>query len=121
MVLVDIWTCFANKFFSSSGYFWGGYWDEFEEGNYTDVNNDEPVGDFHPFYPGEPNGDRYENCQVVWSNRDYWNDFYCSQTACTFCEFERAPNLQMRGRTSMKTLRKNVCKERQVRKGYVHS
>ncbi len=45
----------------------------------------------------EPNGDRLENCAVVWSNRNVWNDYSCGLKMCSFCELDRAPDLQIRG------------------------
>ena len=51
-------------------------------------------------YFGEPNGNRYENCAIVWVNRDMWNDQECTGggvAMCGFCEMEEAPNVVVRG------------------------
>ena len=32
------------------------------------------LGEFAPWYFGEPNGNTAENCVVVWVNRRAWND-----------------------------------------------
>ena len=77
--------------------FWGGYYDEPTEGVFENVNTGELLGDFQPWYFGEPNGNTIENCQTVWPYRDAWNDLSCSDPAPFFCEFEVAPYFQMRG------------------------
>lgn len=52
---------------------------------------------FQPWYLGEPNGDTLENCAIVWTGKDAWNDQNCNEDFCGFCEFDRAPDLQIRG------------------------
>ena len=54
---------------------------------------------FAPWYFGEPNGDRIENCVAVWPHRLAFNDKACARDAQTFCHFEAAPYLQIRGTT----------------------
>ena len=82
--------------------FWSGWWDSPFEGTFTDVNNDditlEDTLGFLPWYYGEPNGDTLENCAVVWPSRNAWNDIDCAFKTCSFCELDRAPDLQIRGR-----------------------
>ncbi len=36
--------------------YWSGWWDENDEGNFTDINDGSPQGDFTPWFPSEPNG-----------------------------------------------------------------
>jgi len=50
--------------------YWNGWWDEPKEGTFTDVNNGQALGDFQPWYLGEPNGKHRENCGIVWVNRE---------------------------------------------------
>jgi hypothetical protein len=80
--------------------YWGGWWDVNEEGNFTNVNTGmllpKEVGDTK-WYLGEPNGDTLENCVIVYPDRNAWNDDSCSKKLCGFCEWERAPDLQIRG------------------------
>ena len=80
--------------------YWSGYWDELEEGNFTNMNNGTPMGDNQDWFYGEPNGGLVENCVNIWPNRDgLWNDDDCSRLAYSaFCEFSEAPYLQIRGK-----------------------
>ncbi len=50
---------------------WGGYTDQESEGVFYDVNTGEPLreSDFQPWFFGEPNGERKENCQIIWLSR----------------------------------------------------
>ncbi len=101
-------------FFSTDydGGFWAGYWDEPEEGVWTDVSTGRPLakGDFTAWFAphAEPNGDRLENCAVVWSARKAWNDYSCSWRYCTYCELERVPDVQIRGSTYMGSLGRHL-------------
>ena len=52
---------------------------------------------FWPFYPGEPNGDRLENCAVLWPVRNAWNDLNCKSKAIGFCNIQPRPRFVMRG------------------------
>ena len=55
--------------------------------------------DFSPWYIGEPNGDTLENCGVVWPVEGTWNDIDCSRKFCSFCDLDRLPDLELRGKT----------------------
>ena len=80
--------------------FWSGYWDEPEEGVFTAIMTGEKLdpNGFSAWRAGEPNGERIENCLGVWPLRNQWNDVSCFHTPNqVFCEFERAPYLQIRG------------------------
>ena len=81
--------------------FYNGWWDVPDEGSFSTANDPNdvlPSDGFHPWYLGEPNGDTLENCAVVWPLRNAWNDVSCSFPTCSFCELERAPDIQIRGR-----------------------
>ena len=84
----------------TAGY-WGGYWDEYLEGSFVNMNNGTPLGDHHNWFYGEPNGGRLENCVSIWPTRDgLWLDYQCARpNFSTFCEFEEAPYFQIRGKT----------------------
>ena len=79
---------------------WAGWWDEPEEGVYTDINTGQVLteGAYQPWFPGEPNGRTVENCAIIWFNRDAWNDQVCDIHLCGYCELEEAPILNIRGR-----------------------
>ena len=77
--------------------FWNGWWDVPEEGNFTNVNNGQDVGEFQPWSLGEPNGINLENCGVTWIDTDNWNDAGCESMICGFCEMERSPDIVLRG------------------------
>ncbi len=64
-----------------------------------DANTGSPLarGMYQPWYLGEPNGDTLENCAMVWISRNAWNDVSCNHQYCSFCEFEKAPDIQIRG------------------------
>ncbi len=78
---------------------WNGWWDDPEEGVFSDVNTGEamPGDGFAPWFPGEPNGHRAENCAILWANRDSWNDQPCDSPLCGLCYLEEAPNFNIRG------------------------
>ena len=95
-------TCIKARkpsFTEAFGSYWAGWWDETEEGIFSNANTGELLLSdmYQPWYLGEPNGDTLENCASVWSAKGAWNDLSCDATACGYCEFERAPDLQMRG------------------------
>ena len=69
-----------------SGRFWAGWDDELQENHYANTVTGEPLAkDFWPFYPGEPNGERMENCVAVWVAKNAWNDFSCTWKSHPFC------------------------------------
>ena len=57
------------QIYSILGYFWAGWWDEPNEGTFTDTNiyNKDDVGSTIPdmWQKSEPNGDRNENCAAM--------------------------------------------------------
>ena len=79
--------------------YWNGWWDEPNEGTYTNVNTGEELAKdaFQPWYMGEPNGKNMENCAIVWARRNFWNDQGCEFKMCGFCELEKAPDIVIRG------------------------
>ena len=79
--------------------YWAGWWDTPSEGTFSDANTGVPLTKdmYQPWYLGEPNGDTLENCVIVWSPKDAWNDDGCNKEFCGFCELERAPDVQIRG------------------------
>ena len=85
--------------------YWNGWWDEPNEGVWQDVNSGEPLGNasFAQWYLGEPNGNTLENCGVTWAVRNAWNDIPCHKIYCGYCELERAPDLQIRGKFIQKS------------------
>ena len=80
-----------------SASYWAGFWDVNQEGHFESVNDGAAIGSHQPWYSGEPNGGKVENCLVVWPNRGLWNDVDCGKRFSTFCDFEEAPYLQIRG------------------------
>ncbi len=82
---------------------WSGFWDEPEEGVFSDVNSGVGIepGAFSPWFPGEPNGERAENCGIVWSSRNSWNDQPCFTPQCGFCFLEEAPTVNIRGKENI--------------------
>ena len=79
--------------------YWTGWADYDEEGVYQDVNTGEILTNRHfkTWMVGKPNGDKAENCAAVQVARDLWNDAVCTRQYCSFCELERAPDVQIRG------------------------
>ncbi|CAM6054349.1 unnamed protein product [Sphagnum tenellum] len=85
---------------SACGDWWSGWWDQPNDGTFSNVNNASDVlksTDFQPWYYGEPNGDTMENCGVVSIGWNMWNDITCDVLICGFCDLERAPDIQIRG------------------------
>jgi hypothetical protein len=82
-----------------SGRAWIGWWDVPNEGTYESIIEHDvllqPDG-FHPWSPGEPNGDTLENCVELTLSGD-WNDARCSKTRCTACNMKETPIFNMRG------------------------
>ncbi|XP_059095252.1 uncharacterized protein LOC131890013 isoform X2 [Tigriopus californicus] len=78
--------------------FWNGWSDQ-----HTDTVYQSPDGrimgndSFQPWYPGEPNGGKFENCGVVWPHLNAWNDEACSTLASFFCTLQEGPIFWMRG------------------------
>ncbi len=66
---------------------------------FVDANHNYPLKKdmYQPWYLAEPNGDTLENCVSTKVSLNAWNDINCSDELCAFCEFERAPDLQIRG------------------------
>lgn len=86
---------------------WGGWSDEPQEGFFSNVNTGvilRKEDGFWPFYPGEPNGELLENCVVVWTAHNAWNDAGCSEEAYSFCHIPTRPNFQLRGEITMFSL-----------------
>ncbi len=82
------------------GRYWAGWYDEPQEGTYVNANSGESLESrvtYNPWYLGEPNGDKLENCAMVYVARNAWNDVQCKHLYCSFCELERAPDIQIRG------------------------
>ena len=75
-----------------------------------------------PWFPGEPNGQDFENCVVFWPDEGAWNDENCGTEVslsihrtkkntvsnvsvmflaifqfCFFCDLERSPEFFLRG------------------------
>ena len=79
---------------------WAGWDDEKHEGKMAHSNTGRVLrkeDGFWPFYPGEPNGDRLENCAVLWPVRNAWNDLNCKSKAIGFCNIQPRPRFVMRG------------------------
>ena len=53
---------------------------------------------YAPFAMGNPNGHELENCMAVNVVRGTYSDEECSRELCGFCQLERAPKMQIRGR-----------------------
>jgi hypothetical protein len=78
---------------------WIGWWDVPTEGTFESVIEPyEPLNPngFHPWSPGEPNGDTQESC-VELKNYELWNDEGCSSLRCTACQMKETPLFEMRG------------------------
>jgi hypothetical protein len=98
---------FQNYISVPGGQIWTGWTDEGNEGNFYDPNDPQVFladNEFQPWYMGEPNGDVRENCMLSWITADAkWIDLACRWEICSFCELERSPNVQIRGKpTPMK-------------------
>ena len=78
--------------------FWNGWW-ELEEGTIINVHNGKPLGEYHPWAEGKPNGRTLENCMIVWPLDGTWNDDRCNQVHGSFCNFDAYPNFNLRGIT----------------------
>ena len=79
--------------------YWGGWVDIKQEGIWQDINNGDKLSNsnFVPWFVGKPNGEKLENCVEVEGVRNAWNDVICHRPYCGFCEFEQAPDVQIRG------------------------
>ena len=79
---------------------WTGISDEAVEGNFVNVNNGQTV-EYMPFSPGEPNGERKENCAFGFNCKSVWYDTSCGAKYYSFCEIKQNPLLQIRGKYDM--------------------
>lgn len=77
--------------------FWAG-WDDIEqEGFFANTHTGEVLqkrNGFWPFYPGEPNGELLENCAMVWTTRNAWNDLICTERMYTFCHIQTRDRIE---------------------------
>ena len=77
-----------HHFFSFLVYFWAGWWDEPEEGIFSNINN-KFSGPSIPnlWQKSEPNGDRAENCVAI--NTNDFVDVPCNFNDCGACEINQ--------------------------------
>ena len=93
------------RFLEGSVCFWTGFTDERVEGQYIDVNEGRRLETmFHPspMAPGEPNGDREENCLFSCVKRSFWYDVRCSSPLTSFCSIHKNSWIQIRGNIMFK-------------------
>ena len=55
---------------------------------------------------GEPNGNRLENCVVLWPHKKGWNDVDCNSKAIGFCDIQPRPRFLMRGKKELRNFSK---------------
>ena len=75
------------------------------EGEWRDVNTDQPMTRPDPPWYKRPNGAHLENClqarvSLAASEQNFttlWNDAPCAYSYCSFCRFHSAPTLRLRG------------------------
>ena len=75
------------------------------EGEWRDVNTDQPMTRPDPPWYKRPNGAHLENClqarvSLEASEQNFttlWNDAPCDYSYCSFCRFHSAPTLRLRG------------------------
>ncbi|XP_068202995.1 uncharacterized protein [Palaemon carinicauda] len=65
-----------------------GVWASFSDGQTLPFTN---------WFPGEPNGDRKDNCVVLRRSDPYWADTLCSMELCFSCVRTHLDYLQLRG------------------------
>ena len=64
-----------------------GWTDENSEGSWTAVGNKNlSMEAFQPWSRSEPNGKERENCGVINSNINEWEDWQCSSHTCIICD-----------------------------------
>ena len=89
------------KFFNEgSACLWTGFTDERVEGQYIEVNEGRKLETMFrpsPMAPGEPNGDREENCLFSCVDSPFWYDVRCSSSLTSFCSINKNPWIQIRG------------------------
>ncbi len=82
--------------------YWAGWSDQEEEGVFVGLASGRLMdGSVHqPWGPGEPNGDRIENCvEATEGKRERMaiNDLNCAQRRWSFCNFDEIPHFTLRG------------------------
>ena len=81
--------------------FWTGWWDEPQEGQFSNVNNGEFMSkDMRDtiFIQGQPNGATIENCVQVWPGKAGWLDAQCRYKKWVFCYLPEIPVFAARGK-----------------------
>ena len=81
--------------------FWTGWWDEPQEGQFSNVNNGEPMSQEMRdtiFIQGQPNGATIENCVQVWPGKAGWLDAQCRYKKWVFCYLPEIPVFAARGK-----------------------
>ena len=75
-----------------------GWTDEDSEGTWISVGNRTLcLETFQPWDSGEPNGNKRENCGVINSKTNRWEDWPCSSQHCIICECPSHINYIVRG------------------------
>ena len=87
---------------------WTGFTDMAVEGQFIDVNDGillNSLGNFSPFIIGQPNGDTKQNCAQACIACDKplldaksWGDGPCDDAIHSFCQINRNPQFQLRGK-----------------------
>ena len=77
---------------------WAGWDDITVEGVFADSNTGNSMSkDLQLWSPGEPNGERLENCATLWVQRKVWNDAPCDYPFYGSCFIDARPRMNMRG------------------------
>lgn len=79
---------------------WAGWDDITNEGVFADVNTGQSMSKSLLLWsPGEPNGERLENCATLWVQRNgQWNDAPCDYKYFGSCFIEARPRMNLRGK-----------------------
>ena len=78
---------------------WAGWDDVTKEGDWWNINTGDSMSNSLLLWsPGEPNGERLENCATLWVARGVWNDAPCDYPFYGSCFIEARPRMNLRGR-----------------------
>ena len=80
---------------------WNGWWDEASEGEWISIVNSSlslSKESFLSWSIGEPNGQERENCGVISSEKNSWDDVSCFRKECAICNMPMYGIFVLRGK-----------------------
>ena len=78
---------------------WTGWWDKSKEHEFVSIPSSELLSEHWmpaPWWPGQPNGERLENCVFLMENGK-WKDWPCGFKLCAACQISTTLTFALKG------------------------